>query len=196
MAMQYDVWSVTPGEDDDFYRTAGPIAVAGVITLAATTPGINGYGYKVAIESDGNDSGLTFTIVGHKVGELNKGLTTEVVTGPNASIVNSVNYYAQVVSITVSGTSANNVKIGYAGSLALPRVRIKGLYYLASNVQGSISFDSPNSPVPLLFVATPGDDTKISSLYMAAEGILVGRTVDDYAVVTIVDVTSVTIICG
>lgn len=196
MAMQYDVWSVTPGEDDDFYRTAGPIAVAGVITLAATTPGINGYGYKVAIDSNGNDAGLNFTIVGHKVGELNKGLTTEVVAGPNGGPVTSTNYYAQVVSISVSGTSANNVKIGYSGSLALPRVRIKGLYYLASNAQGSISISSPNSPIPLLFMATPADDTKISSLYMAAEGILVGRTVDDYAVVTITDVASVTLICG
>lgn len=196
MAMQYDVWSVTPGEDDEFYRTAGPIAVAGVLTLAATTPGINGYGYKVAIESDGDDSGITFTIVGYRVGEVNEGLITEVVTGPNTAIVQSTNYFAQVVSITASGTSANDVQIGYAGPLALPRVRIKGLYYLASGVQGSISISSPHAPIPLLYMATPGDDTKISSLYMAAEGILVGNKIDDYAVVTITDVASVTLICG
>jgi hypothetical protein len=38
-SQQYDIWSVTPEADVDFYRAAGTIAAAGSLTLAATNPG-------------------------------------------------------------------------------------------------------------------------------------------------------------
>jgi hypothetical protein len=53
-----------------------------------------------------------------------------------------------------------------------------------------------SSTIPLLELATPGNNTVVSSLYMAAEGILTANTIDDYAVVTNTNVTSVTLICG
>ena len=48
-SQQYDVWAVTPGSDADFYFPSATVSGAGALTLAATTPGINGYGYKVSI---------------------------------------------------------------------------------------------------------------------------------------------------
>jgi hypothetical protein len=45
-------------------------------------------------------------------------------------------------------------------------------------------------------MATPANNTVVSSLYMAAEGILTASTKDDYAVVSNTNVTSITLICG
>jgi hypothetical protein len=196
--MQYDVWAVTPATDDAYYRANASIAGAGVLPLLANTAGPNGYGYKVIITSAGNDSGITFTITGIKVGDLSNTVVTEVVTGPNATTATSTNYYARVESITASGASAGNVKIGTTGSLALPRTRIKGLYFVGTGTAGSIKFNTNDLASALrLQVNTPASATAVNSLYMAAEGILttLGSN-QDYCVVTLTNVTFCTIICG
>ena len=123
--MQYDVWAVTPATDDAYFRANASIAGSGALSLLANTVGPNGYGYKLIITSAGDDSGITFTVTGIKVGDLTNSVATEVITGANAGTVSSSNYYARVDSIVASGASAGNVKIGTTGSLALPRTRIK-----------------------------------------------------------------------
>ena len=196
--MQYDVWAVTPATDDAYYRANASIGAAGALSLLANTVGPNGYGYKVIITSAGNDSGITFTITGIKVGDLTNTVVSEVVTGANTSTATSTNYYARVDSITASGASAGNVKIGTTGSLALPRTRIKGLYYVGTASAGSIKFNTNDLASNLrLQVNTPASVTAVNSLYMAAEGILttLGSN-QDYCVVTLSNVTYCTIICG
>lgn len=196
--MQYDVWAVTPATDDAYYRANASIAGAGALSLLANTVGPNGYGYKLVITSAGNDTGITFTITGIKVGDLTNTVVSEVVTGANASTAISSNYYARVDSITASGASAGNVKIGTTGSLALPRTRIKGLYFVGTATAGTIKFNVNGlSSQLILQLNTPASAIQTSSLYMAAEGILTTRsTAQDYCVVTLTDVTFVTIICG
>ena len=196
--MQYDVWAVTPATDDAYYRANASIAGAGALSLLANTVGPNGYGYKLIITSAGNDSGITFTITGIKVGDLTNTVVSEVVTGANATTATSSNYYARVDSITASGASAGNVKIGTTGSLALPRTRIKGLYFVGTGTAGTIKFNVNGlSSQLILQLNTPASAIQTSSLYMAAEGILTTRsTAQDYCVVTLTDVTFVTIICG
>ena len=196
--MQYDVWAVTPATDDAYYRANASIAGAGALSLLANTVGPNGYGYKLVITSAGNDSGITFTITGIKVGDLTNTVVSEVVTGANASTATSTNYYSRVDSITASGASAGNVKIGTTGSLALPRTRIKGLYYVGTATAGSISFNVNGlSSQLILQVNTPASATAVNSLYMAAEGILTTRSgLQDFTVVTLTNVTYATIICG
>ena len=196
--MQYDVWAVTPATDDAYYRANASIAGAGALSLLANTVGPNGYGYKLVITSAGNDSGITFTITGIKVGDLTNTVVSEVVTGANATTATSSNYYARVDSITASGASAGNVKIGTTGSLALPRTRIKGLYFVGTATAGTIKFNVNGlSSQLILQLNTPASAIQTSSLYMAAEGILTTRsTAQDYCVVTLTDVTFVTIICG
>jgi len=196
--MHYDVWAVTPATDDALYRANASIAGAGSLSLLTNTVGPNGYGYKVIITSAGDDSGITFTITGIKVGDLSNTVVSEVVTGANASTATSTNYYARVNSITASGASAGNVKIGTTGSLALPRTRIKGLYYVGTASAGTIKFNTNDQASALrLQVNTPASVTAVNSLYMAAEGILttLGST-QDYCVVTLTNVTYCTIICG
>ena len=196
--MQYDVWAVTPATDDAYYRANASIAGAGALSLLANTVGPNGYGYKLVITSAGNDTGITFTITGIKVGDLTNTVVSEVVTGANATTATSSNYYARVDSITASGASAGNVKIGTTGSLALPRTRIKGLYFVGTATAGTIKFNVNGlSSQLILQLNTPASAIQTSSLYMAAEGILTTRSSpQDYCVVTLTNVTFVTIICG
>ena len=196
--MQYDVWAVTPATDDAYFRANASIAASGALSLLANSVGPNGYGYKLVITSAGNDSGITFTITGIKVGDLTNTVVSEVVTGANTSTATSTNYYARVDSITASGASAGNVKIGTTGSLALPRTRIKGLYYVGTASAGSIKFNTNDQASALrLQVNTPASATAVNSLYMAAEGILTTLGSNkDYCVVTLTNVTYCTIICG
>jgi hypothetical protein len=196
--MQYDVWAVTPATDDAYYRANASIAGAGALTLLQSVVGPNGYGYKLVITSAGNDTGITFTISGVLVGDLTSTVVSETLTGGNAGGVTSANYYARVDSITASGASAGNVKIGTTGSLALPRCRIKGLYYVGTASAGSIKFNTNGLSSNLrLQVNTPASATAVNSLYMAAEGILTTLgSQTDYCVVTLTNVTYCTIICG
>jgi hypothetical protein len=199
-SQQYDVWSVTPGSDADFYFASASIAGAGAITLAATTPGINGYGYKVSITSSTDDeTGTNFTITGIPVGGT--AAVTEVLAGPDgsggAASVFSTTYFATVQSIVASAATAGAITIGYGGSLALGRCRVKGLYYVGATTAGSISISDAGVTPPRLNIPTPaGSGAFANSLYMAAEGILVGQGQNGYAVVTLTQVTNVTLICG
>ena len=196
---QYDIWAVTPEANSSFYRSASAISVAGVLTLAATTPGRNGYGFKVSVTSSGNDSTTTFTIRGTIVGKNTQGgIDTDVITGVNANTVSSTKYFSSIISVTASATSANNISIGYTADLALPRARVKGLYYVGGGSAGSITITSPTSPIPLYKIVTPTTaQTFADSLFMPAEGILVGGNgIDDYATVTVASVTSFTVLCG
>ena len=64
---------------------------------------------RVAIISSGNDSGITFTIVGTNA----EGLPlSEAVTGGNAATVESAKYFKTITSITASAAAAANVTVG------------------------------------------------------------------------------------
>ena len=196
--MQYDVWSVKVGSDADFYVVentyAGTLPLS--LPLANALPGRNGYGYKVSVTSAGDETGVGFTITGMKVGDIGGTLVSETVVGLDTDTAFSTIYFASVESVVINANTTANVTIGYGGDLALPRCRVKGLYYVASANAGAVSITSNSSTIPLLELATPGNNTVVSSLYMAAEGILTANTIDDYAVVTNTNVTSVTLICG
>ena len=191
--MQYDVWSVKVKSDDDFYVTAVSPSAAGALALKATTPGINGYGYKVSIKSSTDESGKNFTIVGTTVGGAT---VTETIAGPNNTTVYTTNYFAKVTSVSTSA-SGGSIEVGYGGNLALPMTRIKGLYYVGSSGgAGSIIVTRNSNSLIILEIDTPGSATQVSSLYMAAEGIRTTYSLDDFAVVAVTSVTSVTLICG
>ena len=197
--MQYDIWAVTPEADVDFYRAAGSIAAAGPLTLLKTTPGRNGYGFKVSVTSNDDDATTVFTITGTVVGQTtNGGVGTDTITGVNANTVASTKYFSSVTSVVASATSANNVSVGYTADLALARTRVKGLYYVGAGSAGSIVITSPNVTAPLYKIVTPTSATSFAdSLFMPAEGILVGNDgANDYATVTVSNVTSFTLLCG
>ena len=195
-SQQYDVWSVTPKADADFYVVSVTPAGAGALGLVATTPGINGYGYKVSITSVADETAKNFTITGIPVGSTTA--VTEVVAGGNNTTVYSTNYFASVSSISVSAATAGAITVGYGGSLALPRCRIKGLYYVGNANAGSLTIASPNRTVPFVKLITPTSSNSFAdSLFLAAEGVLVGNVQpNDYATVVTANVTAFTITCG
>ena len=123
--------------------------------------------------------------------------SSDLVTGPNAGVVNSTNYYSDIISISVSGTSVNNVKIGYGGNLAFPRCRIKSVYYVGAANAGTITFTSYAANSVILSIPTVGSATYAMTVYIPPEGILTTKaTVDDYAVMTLSQVTNLTVFCG
>jgi hypothetical protein len=196
--MNGDIWAVTPSTSATYYRAAASIAGAGALTLLTQDAGPNGIGYKVRITSVGDDRGITFTIVGIKVGDLTGKFTTEVVTGANASTADSTNFFAYIESITASGASAGNVSIGTTGSIALPRTRLKGFYYLASGTAGSIKLNLNSvSGAELLNLSTPASATGTQDMFLPGMGILTTRSNNtDFAILTVTNVTDVTLFCG
>lgn len=197
--MQYDIWAVNAAPDDTILRANAAIASGGALALLATSMSAYGTGYKVAITSAGDDTGITFTIVGIKVGDLTGKYTTEVVTGANAGAATSTNYYAYISSITASGASAGNVKIGSTGSLAFPRARIKSFYFVGTTNAGSVKFNlNGPSGALLLQIDTPAGSAAFSdSVTIPGEGILTTRSArSDFAVMTLTEVTNVTVFCG
>lgn len=94
---------------------AGPIdpGVTKVDTgLVVSTLGL---GRQLIITSGGNDTGITFAIVGQ---DQNGQVATENVTGASGGVVASINYYTSVTSITPSGAVAGTVKVGTRGTTA------------------------------------------------------------------------------
>jgi hypothetical protein len=194
---QYDIWAVNPTSDDDYFRTSATIAASGSIALLANDVGQYGTGYKVSITSDGADANKTFTITGVKVGATGyDGVVTETVTGPSATVVYSTNYYTRINSISVSAASTGGIKIGYGGDLAFPRTRIKQVIYVASSVAGSITFTAKPNNTTLLKIFTPADSTANDSM-IPPEGILTTKSGNqDFAVLTLDQVSKVTVLCG
>jgi len=194
---QYDIWAVNPTSDDDYFRTSATIAASGSIALLANDVGQYGTGYKVSITSDGADANKTFTITGVKVGATGyDGVVTETVTGPSATVVYSTNYYTRINSISISAASTGGIKIGYGGDLAFPRTRIKRVFYIASSVEGSIVFTAKPNNTTLLKVFTPADSTANDAM-IPPEGILTTKSnTQDFAVMTLDQVSKVTVLCG
>lgn len=196
--MQYDVWAVTPAvaADTNFYvESVTPSGLVPVtLTLAHTTPSINGCGYKVVLKTAGDESTVNFTIVGTGV----NGLTiTETFAGPgSATTKTSTNYYSKITSITVSKGTGAAIELGYSADFALPKCRIKGLYFAATASAGYIQVVKVSNSRMLLDVATPASAAAATNVYIAPEGIPTTYDLNDYATVTTSNVASVTFICG
>ena len=193
-----DVWAITPSVSTTLYRAAASISGAGALTLLTNDAGVNGIGYKVIITSAGDDSGDTFTIVGQKVGDLTGTATTEVVTGADTAAATSTNFYSYIQSITASGASAGNVSIGTTGSLALPRTRIRGFQYVAAASAGSVVFNlNSTSGAEILKVNTPAGATITQQMSIPGAGILTTRGSNtDFAIMTLTQVSLITVFCG
>lgn len=217
---QTDIWSINPSTSATFFKTAA-VVTGGVfpraLTLTNTNPVVakEGAGYRLVFTSAGNDSGITFTINGAVVGNLNpQGASSinypEVITGGNAGAVNSVYYYSRIDSIVISGAAAGTLSVGTTGSLALPRCRVKGFYIVGGAGAGSLKIDrhtqttNPGTPTTVtpgiadnvLDVTTPAGATLTQFLSLPGQGILTGQQQDDFGVVVDTGLTDYTLFCG
>ena len=195
MSMQFDVWAVNTGASSDTFLAAN-VAASGNVTLANTQIGNNGTGYKVAAVAVGDESSLTITVTGIPVGRLDGGTVTESFLGGSASTTYSANYYNTVTAISVDKVPAGSLSIGFGGDLALPRTRIKSVYFVAGGASGNITFTSQGSSTVILSLVTPSA-TLASVAFVPPDGILTTKnTVNDFCVVTTSNTGGVTIFCG
>lgn len=111
----------------------GALADSGSVTLS--------HGRLVTILSAGNDSGISFTVVGT---DVNGDSQTETVTGANAGTATSSKYFKTIASITAVGNPAGNVSAGINASAAdaifTMRSRLKGMFLTSTATAGEINF--------------------------------------------------------
>lgn len=110
--------------------TATPLIINGALAqkrYVAPTSGVVGATLAVLplvqpiyITSAGDDSGITFAVVGM---DVNNATLTETITGTNTSVVASVNSYKAIRSITPSGNTALTVTVGAMGFATLDTAR-------------------------------------------------------------------------
>lgn len=74
----------------------------------------------IYITSAGNDSGITFAVVGM---DVNNATVSETVQGTNTSVVATLNSYRTILSVTPSGNTAAAVTVGAMGFATLDAAR-------------------------------------------------------------------------
>lgn len=193
MGMQSDVWSATWFNDSAALKTAASVATTGVIPLLSNSIGFNGVGAKITVTSSGDEDDTIFTIVGTGVDGQQ---ITENITGVNASTVSSTNYYVAITSISNDTASVGNISIGLTG-LALPKCRIRGVYFVGASTAGSVVVTRVSDSRKVLNVVSPaGSGAAAFNFYVPGEGIVSTYGLNDYATVTLTQVPSVTFLCG
>lgn len=193
MGMQSDVWSATWFNNTAALKASGSIAGTGAITLLTTAVGFNGVGAKVTVTSSGDEDDTEFTIVG--IGMDNQQIT-EVITGVDTNTVSSTNYYTSIVSISNDTASVGNISIGLSG-LALPKCRIRGLYYTGAASAGSVIITRYSDSRKVLNVVSPANSgANAFNVWVPGEGIVSTYTLNDYATVALTQVGSATILCS
>ena len=201
-----DTWAVRfAAASTSYFRAAATHGASASFTLLhpdfATIGGVNGAGYKLSFttSADITTNATVWTITGSIVGQTN-GTTTEVVTGPNsATTVTSANYWAAITSIVAGGTSGGSsgavtVAVGFSGSLAIPRCRIRGVHYVGTASAGTIKVAvNATTGTEVLGIDTPALATFAE--YVRTNHVLVGRSAakSDFGIVTTSNVTFYTL---
>lgn len=125
---------------------------AGAITVGSYSSATLDVARQVLITSAGNDSGITFAIVGT---DWAGSPISEAVTGANTSTATSLLNYLTITSITTSAAVASTVTIGTNGVAYSPWVRFDLLASMApiaiqANASGTVNYtvqqtlDDPN----------------------------------------------------
>jgi len=191
--MESDIWSVTKGADADFYVESVTPTDDSALTLAGTQPAYHGVAYQVSITSVDNETGVNFTIVGLGA---DGSTITEVLAGGNNTTVYSTNYFVSVSSVTPSGATTDAITVGYGGNMALPKTRIKQIYYVAGSSAGSIVITKQSNSEVILDLATPSLDDVSRTVVMPSAGLLTVDGINNYATVATTNVTSLTLMCA
>ena len=148
--------------DADGISTSASISGAAALTINGTLTSGGSYtsgdniGQLITITSAGDDSGITFTIVGtDAVGDAQ----TEILTGADTDVATSSGYFNTVASITTSASTDAAVTAGVTGTgtgtVFAGRTRIRGLQGLSGTSAGNLLFkNSSVTGTTLLTVPT------------------------------------------
>lgn len=108
---------------------------------------------RITLTSGGNDTGITFTVIGT---DVNNGVVTEAITGASGGAATSNVSYKTVTSIVASGATATTLTVGSAATATSMMVRFDD--WAPSNisvqctVSGTVNYtlqstlDDPNDP--------------------------------------------------
>lgn len=142
---------------------AGNLILNGALVVSGVgTPDVP---RRVAIASDANDAGRTFTIKGIAQGGSP---ISETVAGPNAGTVSSLLDYATITSIAVDAATAGNITAGTNATASTPWVLHSFLtsswnLSVAVHVSGAAvtyqvehTYDDPNTSATLYSSMEPG----------------------------------------
>jgi hypothetical protein len=161
--------SQTPGGAGALTLNGGLASSAPTGTAIAYLPQAS----RIYITGGSDESGKTFAVVGYRNGP-NGGpyAVTETITGPNASIVSSLNQYDQIISITASAGTTGAITVGHYGIATLD---------LARRVR--ITSAGNDSAMTFLISGTNADGTPISET-LAGANATTADSVLDYLTVT------------
>ena len=172
--------------DADGISTTASISGAAALTINGTLASGGSYtagdniGQIITITSAGDDTGITFTIVGtDAVGDAQ----TEAVTGANADVASSSGYYNTVASITTSASSDAAVTAGVLGSstagemgtgtIFAGRTRVRGLQGLSAATAGNLLFKNTSvTGTTLMTVPTSTSTTDLIDPYIPDNAVL------------------------
>ena len=109
-------------------------------------------GRIVTILSAGNDSAISFTVVGT---DVSGDALTESITGANAGTATGSSYFRTITSITAVGNPAGNVSAGINTAVAdvifAGRSRLQGVNVVCSGTAGNIDFLNTSTSGSSLF---------------------------------------------
>ena len=166
--------------DADGISTTASISGAAALTINGTLTSGGSYtagdniGQIITITSAGDDTGITFTIVGtDAVGDAQ----TEAVTGADTDVASSSGYYNTVASITTSASSDAAVTAGVTGTgtgtVFAGRTRIRGLQGLSAATAGNLLFKNTSVTGTTLFtVPTSTSTTDLIEPYIPDNAVL------------------------
>ena len=144
----------------------GALADSGSVTFS--------HGRIVTILSAGNDSAISFTVVGT---DINGDSQTESITGANAGTATGTKFFLTIASITAVGNPAGNVSAGVNASAAdvifQGRSRLKGIYLTGTATAGTTDFltTSP-SGTSLMKLSSVGDANATRDVVIPDEGVV------------------------
>mgnify|MGYP003116426934 FL=1 len=131
-------------------------------------------GRVVTILSAGNDSAISFTVVGT---DVNGDSQTESITGANAGTATGSAYFKTVASITAVGNPAGNVSAGVNASAAdvvfAGRARFAGINLVCTGTAGVLDFLTTSPTGTSIFkVGTVASATATRDLSIPDEGMV------------------------
>jgi hypothetical protein len=127
-----DFGANTPGAADRNGIGAAQVRTgAGLLLLNGTGVGMSGGvwtapftgGRKITLYSAGNDSAVTFTLVGTDKDGVAQ---TEAITGPSGTTVTSTKFYHTITSVSSSATVPQSVEIGFSDALLTVSIASQG----------------------------------------------------------------------
>jgi len=144
----------------------GALASGGSVTLSNAR--------KLTITSGGNDSGISFTIVGT---DINGTAQTESLTGANAGVATSAAFFLTIASITAVGDPAGTVEAGISGDSSdivfAGRSRLKGAYLTSTATAGTVDFlNTSTAGASLLKISSVALATATRDVVIPENGVL------------------------